>query len=329
MTILITGAAGFLGSTVCNTILHAYPKDTIIGVDNFTPYYTPIIKKRRISILKKQTRFTFIESSFFSKQTLLAVQKKYNPAILIHTAADVGVRYGEQHQARYMRTNVYGTSVVLETLAASMKHILLFSSSAVYGNTGLPFSETNSPNPISVYGVSKRSMELYAQYFFRRYQTPITVLRPFSIYGPDGRPDMLPMQLIFSAVRNQPIIISGKRVKRDWTYIKDFAAAFMRILKHPRGFQYVNIGRGTPITNEAVLRIAAATLKQSGYPLSYTFGPYNTEEMQATRADITQLVSRYNTNLPTGFTDGFKQTLAFFLKHTHLYADYIIARPSA
>lgn len=323
MTILVTGAAGFIGSNICRQFLLKNPNVTIVGLDNYSPYYSPSLKKRRVETLITHKRFIFVKSSFCQTSTLLAIQKKYKPTTLIHTAAEVGVRNGETHPLSYIKTNTLGTATLLETIGRKLHHAILFSSSSVYGDANLPFNETAGLHPLSVYGVSKATMEEYANNYYSRTRVPITIVRPFSIYGPDGRPDMLPMKLLFASQSGQIIKITGKNTKRDWTYIDDLSSAIVSITVKPKKLQHINVGFGKPLSNMAVVKIAEKIIEQFGCRLRYEFASLNPIETSTTWADSTTLQNQYNVRMPTRFEKGFQKTADFFFSHKYLYTLYV------
>ncbi len=320
MTIIVTGAAGFIGSNICSTMLRSSDNSVIIGIDNYNPYYSSAIKKRRITELSKHKRFVFVQSSFDNIRTLARIRSKFKPTILVHTASEVGVRNGENNPLTYVKTNVMGTATLLETIGNYVHHIVLLSSSSVYGNSSLPFSENNSLHPTSVYGTTKACMESYAVNYYARYGTPTTIIRPFSVYGPDGRPDMLPMKLLMASALGRPIIVSGRETKRDWTYIDDVASAIALVTNQPNHLQRVNIGFGEPLSNAHVLRKASAIIKTFGYHLEYSFSKQNPIEAITTWADTTRLREKYDVKIITPFELGFQQTARFFFSHLNLYA---------
>lgn len=324
MTILVTGAAGFIGSNICKQLLRGDKSTTVIGVDSYSPYYNPSLKKRRVAAIKKSYKnFVFVCSSFYQTSMLATIQKKYKLSALIHAAAEVGVRNGESHPTDYIQTNTLGTSMLLETIGQNLKHIILLSSSSVYGRAPLPFHETNVLRPTSVYGVSKMFMESYANNFHGRASVPITIVRPFSVYGPDGRPDMLPMKLLYASLSNHPITVTGRMVQRDWTYIEDFTTALSYILKNPRGFEQINIGFGKPLSNLKVVRAARRIILSHGYVLQYSFISKNPVEMSRTWADTQKLNTIYNISLSTSFEEGFQKTAQYFFSHKTFYAKHL------
>src|SRR4030042_2207840 len=175
-TYLVTGAAGFIGSSLC-TVRLGQKNTKVIGIDDFTPYYPLKIKKRRIKKLLENKRFGFYQASIDNVVVLKKILTAHGPEFIIHTAARVGVRNGEINPVDYLKTNTFGSAVLLETAGKYMRHMVLFSSSSVYGNTAPPFRENGECRPLSVYGLSKYQMELYAQRYFTRFRIPTTVVR--------------------------------------------------------------------------------------------------------------------------------------------------------
>jgi UDP-glucuronate 4-epimerase len=322
-TYLITGAAGFIGSAICRRLLAEDLKCTIIGIDNYSPYYAYGIKHVRTIKLQQNNRFVFKKGSILDGNFLKNIAKPNSPVTLIHTAAEVGVREGEKRPMDFLNTNTIGTHTLLTTLSASLQRVIIFSSSSIYGSTSKPSCENtliNLQTPLSTYGVSKMAMELAVYNFYKKYSVPTTIVRPFSVYGPDGRPDMLPMRLIMSAYQHQSIPIYGYASNsRDWTYIEDVVTAILAILEKPHNFDVVNIGRGEPHAISSVLKAAKAILKTYGLSLDYTPQPQNSYESTSTWADASRLQNIYGISLSTPFEFGFTKTVEYFLSHTKLY----------
>lgn len=321
---IVTGAAGFIGSAICRRLLDAEGAGTVIGIDNFSPYYSPRIKHYRIRSLRQYAPFVFIHAPVGRVAALRNIVATYRPTVLVHTAAAVGVRHGEDDPSGYFETNILGTNTLLQELRHTVKHAVLFSSSSVYGNCPiLPFPETYDvtvQTPISTYGVSKACMEALAFNFFRQTAIPLTVVRPFSVYGPDGRPDMLPMRLIDAAVTGKTLELYGlSHVRRDWTYIDDVVECIVRILRKPAGYQVCNIGSGAPVSLREVVRVAQRAFKARQLKLSYVRKPLRSIEMPVTYAD-TSTVRRLFAWEPTiQFEQGFARTLDYYLHHQTLY----------
>lgn len=323
-TYLVTGAAGFIGSHLCRALLRSVHSAHIIGIDNINNYYKQEIKQRRIKYLSTSNRFTFYKTSILEKKNIFDIVTSHKPNILVHTAAEVGVRNGETHPTEYFSTNVVGTINMLEATAPHICHAMIFSSSSVYGSTKhLPFRESEPllpSTPLSTYGASKIAMEIAVQNFHKRTGIPTTIARPFSIYGPDGRPDMLPIKLLISAKKNIPIkIFAPTTTSRDWTYIDDCVHMLCAILKKPNGLQIVNIASGHPMPLDETIKISQTIIQQYGYTVQFTLRPANPTEMSKTWADTTKIKRIVNPFPLTRYEEGFKKTVEFFFSHLDLY----------
>jgi UDP-glucuronate 4-epimerase len=316
---IITGAAGFIGSYVCRALLKQEPSSLVVGVDALTNYYDPKIKLRRLKELTNNKRFIFCKASILNKTAIRAINDTYAPDTLIHLAASVGVRNGELFPLEYYKTNVTGTMTVLETLAPSLSRAVIFSSSSVYGKTGrLPFRESEPvtlSTPLSVYGVSKAAMEAAVRNFATRHIIPVTIVRPFSIYGPDGRPDMLPMKVLAASLTNTPIeIFAAAATHRDWTYIDDCVDMIMRVLETSGGIRTVNIATGHPIRLDRLITIMLRIIRRYGHSVRCVGKPANNVEMPRTWADTSSIKKIYS-GRPVSFEKGFSRTADFFFEH--------------
>lgn len=323
-TYCVTGAAGFIGSHLCHAIFAKYPNATIIGIDDINTYYNTKIKMRRISNLMKNDRFIFYKTSILNKIKIRQILNQHKPSILIHAAAQVGVKNGETNPFLYYSTNVLGTSIMLEETSSYISHVLILSSSSVYGSTKkIPFTEDNPvtiTTPISVYGASKAAMEMVAYSFWKKTGIPTTIVRPFSVYGPDGRPDMLPIKLLVAAIKNKPInIYAPTKSFRDWTYIDDCIKNILFLCKHPKGFQILNVGGGNPTRLDNIISQSQKVIHQFGYSIKYVVKPANPFEMVGTFANTKKLQSRLNQSFVTEYDKGFKKTADFFFSHSNLY----------
>jgi len=323
-TCLITGAAGFIGSHLCQALLDTANTIHVVGIDNLNNYYDPTIKKRRIKKLELNNRFTFYKISILDQKKILALIKTYRPTILIHLAAEVGVRNGEIHPLQYFTTNVIGTQSLLESATSYVEHAIIFSSSSVYGSTkNIPFRETEALNttiPLSAYGASKLAMEITVQNYYKRTSIPISIVRPFSIYGPDGRPDMLPIKLLIAAKNNISLdIYAPTQYFRDWTYIDTCIESVLAIINNPNKIQIVNIGNGHPMSLFETIEISQKIVQTFGHTFTYIIKPANHNEMIRTSADTTKLKTIIKLKKNTSFQEGFTKTAEFFFSHPDLY----------
>ena len=234
MKVLVTGSAGFIGSTLSRKLLDR--GDEVIGVDNLNDYYDVGLKKARLELIDGKKNFTQIELDIKNRDGLSEVFLKYKPNRVVNLAAQAGVRYSLENPHVYIDSNILGFTNILECCRFNnIEHLVFASSSSVYGsNTNYPFSiHNNVDHPVSLYAASKKSNELMAHTYSHLFNLPTTGLRFFTVYGPWGRPDMA----LFMFTKN---IISGKPIdvfnygdhKRDFTYIDDIVEGVIRTLDH-------------------------------------------------------------------------------------------------
>ena len=229
--ILVTGAAGFIGSYVCNRLLDN--KTEVIGVDNLNNYYDPALKKARLQILLER-KMCFYELDISEKTKLNDVFEKFKPTCVINLAAQAGVRYSIDNPMAYINSNIVGFLNILEGCRNhNVSHLIYASSSSVYGlNNTFPFSENhNVDHPISLYAASKKSNEAMAHSYSHIFNLPTTGLRFFTVYGPWGRPDMALYIFTKKILAGEPIDIYGYgKMKRDFTYIEDIVEGVIRLI---------------------------------------------------------------------------------------------------
>ena len=239
MTVLLTGAAGFIGSHVAAALLER--GDTVVGVDSLNAYYPPALKRARLDTLQGRRGFTFAELDIADERALAELLAAH-PQVdrIVHLAAQAGVRYSLENPWAYADSNVRGQITVLEAARhlPELRHLVYASSSSVYGgNSKLPFSiDDPVEQPVSVYAASKRSAELLAHTYAHLYRLPLTGLRFFTVYGPWGRPDMAYWSFTERLLRGDPIrVFNAGEMKRDFTYIDDIVAGVLAALDHPPG----------------------------------------------------------------------------------------------
>lgn len=234
MTILITGAAGFIGAATAKKLLER--GETVVGVDNLNSYYDVQLKKDRLAELKTAPGFTFIEADLADPSI---AEKLSGHAIkrVIHLAAQAGVRYSIEAPQDYAASNLTGFTNILEFgRNAKVDHLVYASSSSIYGrNEQIPFSEDNrTDQPVSFYGATKKANEAMAYSYASLYQLPLTGLRFFTVYGPMGRPDMAYMIFARKMTAGEPIQVFGQgEMARDFTYIDDCVEGIIAALDHP------------------------------------------------------------------------------------------------
>jgi UDP-glucuronate 4-epimerase len=249
--IFVTGAAGFVGSRLSKKLLER--GDTVIGHDNINDYYAREHKERHLRDLKDHPNFVFIEGDLRDPDKLKTLFAQHKPDAVAHLAAMAAVRYSVKFPLLYGEVNVQGTNNLLDAARSiGTPRCVLTSTGSVYGSsTPVPFKEDAAADrPLAPYPASKRAMELFAHSFNHLYKLPITVVRFFNVYGPHGRPDMMPWQWTQMILKGEALQLYGAgKIKRDWTYIDDIVAGFILALDKPMGFEILNLGCGNPVEN--------------------------------------------------------------------------------
>ena len=233
--IIVTGSAGFIGSTLCLKLLER--GDNIIGIDNHNDYYDPKIKEARLQRLIKYSNYQHYKIDLSDKKSLDEVFKDHKVSKVVNLAAQAGVRYSMENPLAYINSNIVGFAQILENCRYhNIENLVYASTSSVYGaNTKIPFSENDSANhPLSVYAASKKSNELMAHTYSYLYQLPTTGLRFFTVYGPWGRPDMALFKFTKAILDEKPIdVYNHGNHTRDFTYIDDIVEGVLKTLDNP------------------------------------------------------------------------------------------------
>ena len=236
MKILITGAAGFIGSFLCKRLLET-TNDEIIGLDNLNDYYDVSLKETRLDMLKPYKNFKFIKGDISDKTFVDKLFDEYKFDAVVNLAAQAGVRYSIDHPDVYIQSNIIGFYNILEACRNHpVKHLVYASSSSVYGgNTKVPFSTDDKvDNPVSLYAATKKSDELLAHAYSKLYNIPTTGLRFFTVYGPMGRPDMAYFSFTNKLIKGETIeIFNYGNCKRDFTYIDDIVEGIVKVMNKP------------------------------------------------------------------------------------------------
>lgn len=250
-TFLVTGAAGFIGSRLSRALLDR--GDRVIGFDNLNDYYALIHKQRHLRDLTTHSRFTLVEGDIRSADTLRALVAEHRPDGIAHLAAMAAVRYSVEHPLIYGSVNVQGAVNLLDAARhMGRPRMVLASTGSLYGSdTPVPFKETAAADrPLAPYPASKRAMELMAHSFHHLWKLPLTIVRFFNVYGPHGRPDMMPWQWSKMILRDEPLTLYGAgKLKRDWTYIDDIVAGFIAALDKGLSWEILNLGCQNPVEN--------------------------------------------------------------------------------
>lgn len=240
-TVLVTGAAGFIGSFLSERLLLDFEDIRVIGFDSVNDYYDIRLKESRLEKLQKHENFTFIKANLADKDKVNEVFCKYSPQIVVNLAAQAGVRYSITNPDAYIESNIIGFYNILEACrhsyddgATSVEHLVYASSSSVYGsNKKVPYSTDDKvDNPVSLYAATKKSDELMAHAYSKLYNIPSTGLRFFTVYGPAGRPDMAYFGFTDKLLRGETIrIFNYGNCKRDFTYIDDIVEGVVRVMQ--------------------------------------------------------------------------------------------------
>jgi UDP-glucuronate 4-epimerase len=315
--ILLTGAAGFIGSHTVERLLGA--GCTVIGVDNFDRFYDPAIKRRNLAEVARHpgaSRLTVIEADLCDADAMAKVFEEHRPTGVIHLAARAGVRPSIEQPALYALVNVEGTTVMLEAARRTKEctRFVMASSSSVYGNNPkVPFAESDDVNaPISPYAATKRSCELIAHTYTHLYKLPIACLRFFTVFGPRQRPDLAIGKFIRLVSRGEPIPFFGDgSTSRDYTFIEDIVtgvlAAYDRIPHH--GYRIWNLGGSDPVTLREMVdtigRVVGKTPNIQSLPLQ-------PGDVERTFADLTRSTAELGFRPTTAFQDGVRRQWDWF-----------------
>ena len=350
-TILITGAAGFIGSNLVLTLLKSVPEVHIIGIDNMSDYYDVNIKKWRLNEIDKvvsicpKSLWTFIKGSISDRNKIEEVFRTYEPDIVVNLAAQAGVRYSITNPDSYVESNLIGFYNILEACRHSydngkrgIEHLVYASSSSVYGtNKKVPYStEDKVDNPVSLYAATKKSNELMAHAYSKLYNIPSTGLRFFTVYGPAGRPDMAYFGFTNRLLKREKIqIFNYGNCKRDFTYIDDIVEGVKRVMQAPPKrkngedglpippYAVYNIGNNHPenlldfvtILQEELIR-AEVLPKDYDFEFYKELVPMQPGDVPITYADTTPLEKDFNfkpnTSLRTGLRNFAKWYKEFY-----------------
>lgn len=250
MSTLVTGGAGFIGSHVAEKLLSK--GDYVVILDNFNTYYDPSLKRRNIGRLGDHPNLVVVEGDIRDAELVDQIYSDHDVTRVAHLAAMAGVRESVNQVPLYMEVNVTGTMNLLEAARDhDVNMFVLASTSSVYGKTErLPFVEDDlAASPLAAYPASKRAAEILAYTYHNLVGMNVNVLRFFNVYGPAGRPDMMPLRLLNAAFDGTEIpLFNGGDISRDWTYIDDTVNGVVASLERPMGYEIINLGCGNPIS---------------------------------------------------------------------------------
>lgn len=332
-TVVVTGAAGFIGSYLSKNLLDSDSSIKIIGIDCITDYYNVSLKEERLNMLSTYgDRFNFIKGDISDKSLIDEIFSKYKPDVVVNLAAQAGVRYSITNPDAYIKSNLIGFYNILEACRHNpVKHLVFASSSSVYGtNKKVPYStEDKVDNPVSLYAATKKSNELMAHAYCKLYKIPATGLRFFTVYGPMGRPDMAYFKFTNKLVKGEPIeIYNMGDMYRDFTYIDDIVKGIVNVMqKSPdetedgAPYKIYNIGNNKPESLMYFVETLEKCLINEGIisePGKKVLLPMQPGDVYQTYADVKELEKDFgfkpSTSLETGLANFAKWYKSYYEK---------------
>jgi UDP-glucuronate 4-epimerase len=327
--VLVTGSAGFIGSSLALRLLNR--GDVVIGLDNHNDYYDPSLKEARLSTLIHNKNYTHIRADLQDKETIEEVFKKYMPDHAVNLAAQAGVRYSIENPSAYIGSNIVGFNNILECCRHhNVKHLVYASSSSVYGaNETIPFSvRDNVDHPISLYAATKKSNELTAHAYSNLFNLPTTGLRFFTVYGPWGRPDMALFKFTKAIIENKKIqVYNYGNHRRDFTYIDDIVEGVMKVLDSPATsnknwsglnpdpgsskspWRVYNIGNNNPVNLLDFIKVIEEFM---GKEVEKELLPMQPGDVADTYADVQSLVDEFNFQPSTSIEEGVEKFITWY-----------------
>jgi UDP-glucuronate 4-epimerase len=332
MYVLVTGAAGFIGFTLCMRLLAR--GNSVVGIDNLNDYYDVSLKEARLARLRPYSDFTFQKTDVADREAMAQLFSKNRFDAVMHLAAQAGVRYSIINPASYIDTNLVGFGNVLEGCRQShVDHLVFASSSSVYGaNTLLPFSEHHSvDHPVSLYAATKKANEMMAHSYAHLFGIPCTGLRFFTVYGPWGRPDMALFKFTAGIVNGTPIpVFNGGKMVRDFTYVDDIVEGVVRVIDRPARacanwdanhpdpatsfapYRIYNIGNNQPVELMRYIEVLEQCL---GRKAQLEMLPMQPGDVQATIADVTELGKATGFQPRTTIEEGVAKFVAWYSEY--------------
>lgn len=305
MTVLVTGAAGFIGSHLCRRLLAG--DEQVIGLDNFDTFYAPAVKRANIAQFAKSDRFELTAGDIRDAEFVDAILKNHSIDIIVHLAAKAGVRGSIEEPLSYADVNVNGTVVMLETAKKyGIDKFVFASSSSVYGNNDkTPFCETDNVDfPVSIYAATKKAGELICHTYSSLYDMNITCLRFFTVYGSAQRPDLAIHKFARLIEAGLPIPVFGNgSMRRDHTYIDDIIDGVVSAMETCKGFEIYNLGNSIPVRLDELI---GEIEKALGKKAVINRLPLQPGDVFQTYADITKAKSRFGYNPKTDLSVGLK-----------------------
>ncbi|WP_439185014.1 NAD-dependent epimerase/dehydratase family protein [Carboxylicivirga taeanensis] len=317
--ILVTGAAGFVGYHLCKQLCNSGL--IIIGIDSINDYYSPQLKKDRLSQLASFENFKFIQLDICDKKEIDNLFATKGFEVVINLAAQAGVRYSIDYPYKYIDSNLIGFINILEACRHyPVQHLIYASSSSVYGNSeSIPFS-TQAPcnEPVSLYAATKKANEMMAHSYAQLYKIPVTGLRFFTVYGPFGRPDMAYFSFTRKILNNETIqVYNNGDLERDFTYVDDIVCAIEKLIDLPfdtdeekiKPYRLFNIGNNQPVK---LMDFITTLEKHIGQTAIKEFLPMQKGDVFRTYADISALEERINFKPSTSIDEGLHQFVNWY-----------------
>ena len=329
MKIFITGSSGFIGFHLSQKLLD---KGHIVqGFDSMNNYYDVKLKKKRYQILKKYKNFLFKKGNIENKKTLANVILRFKPKIIIHLAAQAGVRYSIEKPRVYLDSNIIGTYNIMELAKKiNVNHLLIASSSSVYGaNKKLPFREIDkTETQLSIYAATKKSTESIAHSYSNIWNVPITMLRFFTVYGPWGRPDMALFKFVKGIINKKKIdIYNHGKMYRDFTYIDDIVKGVIGLINKPPNLKQLGKIKNDSLSSVAPFRIVNIANTHKIYLLDFinqlekelgtkairNYMPMQKGDVKTTLSDTTLIKKLTGYNPKTNYKTGIKEFIKWYL----------------
>lgn len=338
-TVLVTGAAGFIGSNLVKRLFHEFNGIKIVGIDSVTDYYDVNIKYARLEEIEALDKdWTFVKASIADKGIVNELFSKYHFSVVVNLAAQAGVRYSITNPDAYIESNLIGFYNILEACRHNeVEHLVYASSSSVYGsNKKVPYSTDDKvDNPVSLYAATKKSNELMAHAYSKLYNIPSTGLRFFTVYGPAGRPDMAYFGFTNKLVKGETIqIFNYGNCKRDFTYVDDIVEGVVRVMQHAPEkqtgedglpvppYKVYNIGNSHPENLLEFVDILQQELLRAGVlPQDYDFDshkklvPMQPGDVPVTYADTTPLENDFGFRPSTPLRDGLRAFAQWYKRY--------------
>lgn len=311
MTILVTGAAGFVGSNLTETLLKQ--GETVVALDNFNDYYDPQRKRANIATFQNHPNLRFYEQDFCDAAAVQRIFTEHRPQAVAHLGAYGGVRYSIGRADLYTQVNIVGTVNLLEAARThGTENFVFASTSSVYGHTEqIPFIETDPCNfPLAPYPASKKACEVMGYTYYNLHKMNFTALRFFSVYGPKGRPDMMPFMVTDRIVKGETIkLFDAGQMKRDWTYVDDIISGIIAALQRPLGYEIINLGRGEPVLMADFVEIIEDLASKSA-KLDTPPAPASEPKITCANIDKARRLLDYNPQTPV--IDGLNKLWAWY-----------------